>query len=268
MTTNNYKGNSSKIGVYSITNIINNKRYIGSTKSAFHTRKTKHINSLKLNKHFNVHLQNSYNKYGDNAFIFEILEVCENKDVEKKEAYYIKKYKSNLKLYGYNIANVKHYKFKYKQSKQAILNKSIYKRKKSSLDGHIFLEKGLNKGVNRYSLNGAFIKYYKSCKELLLETGWSKSSVSVTLNARKLYYKNNIIIFSNDILTSEDILFISNKYSLKKVYLYDLNLNFVKEFMSVKECCVFLKCKDAEVRMCCLGYRTKIKNYITKYNKI
>jgi len=39
-----------KTGVYTITNIINNKIYIGSALVSFNTRKNQHFSDLKLNK--------------------------------------------------------------------------------------------------------------------------------------------------------------------------------------------------------------------------
>lgn len=50
-------------GIYKITNVVNNKVYIGLS---IHLNKRwgEHKNDLIKNKHFNAHLQNSVNKYG------------------------------------------------------------------------------------------------------------------------------------------------------------------------------------------------------------
>jgi group I intron endonuclease len=58
--------------IYRITNMINNKYYIGSTES-FARREWQHKNDLKRGAHKNPHLQASWNKYGADAFVFEIL---------------------------------------------------------------------------------------------------------------------------------------------------------------------------------------------------
>lgn len=68
-----------KIGIYKIINIINNKEYIGSSKNIINRFKI-HKNKLNLNKHINIHLQKSWNKYGENNFIFKIIEEC---DIDK-----------------------------------------------------------------------------------------------------------------------------------------------------------------------------------------
>ena len=60
-------------GIYCIINIKNNKRYIGSSID-IEQRFKQHLYSLSKNKHYNKHLQLSFNKYGENNFIFEIME--------------------------------------------------------------------------------------------------------------------------------------------------------------------------------------------------
>lgn len=64
-------------GVYSITNNINNRSYIGSSNNVNKRRKT-HISQLRNNKHPNKYLQNSWNKYGESVFDFKILEYVED----------------------------------------------------------------------------------------------------------------------------------------------------------------------------------------------
>jgi len=66
-------------GVYQIRNPINGKRYIGSSIS-LKSRYKNHFSQLKLNKHGNIHLQRSYNKYGPGAFGFDVLLYCDPKN--------------------------------------------------------------------------------------------------------------------------------------------------------------------------------------------
>lgn len=62
------------ICIYSITNIVNNKMYVGSAVN-FNRRKRVHLGLLRKNKHHSIKLQNSFNKYGVDKFRFDILEV-------------------------------------------------------------------------------------------------------------------------------------------------------------------------------------------------
>lgn len=92
-----------KRGIYSITNKINNKKYIGSTAKSFKARFTQHKSKLVTGHHHCSHLQNAYNKYGGENFVFRIEEImsdCSNiRDVEKD---YILKYSSVTDGYNEN----------------------------------------------------------------------------------------------------------------------------------------------------------------------
>jgi group I intron endonuclease len=88
-----------QIGVYSIFNKINKKVYIGSTTMSFLKRFQHHISVLKINKHKNKHLQNAWNKYGEDNFQFDILQICEKDQCLIREQYYIDIHKE----YSYNI---------------------------------------------------------------------------------------------------------------------------------------------------------------------
>lgn len=66
------------IGIYKITNIKNNKVYIGSTDN-MERRILQHKNELNNNKHHSYKLQMDWNKYGENNFTFDLLEEINNR---------------------------------------------------------------------------------------------------------------------------------------------------------------------------------------------
>jgi len=104
-----------KGGIYRIENIINNKFYIGST-ACFNKRFSSHKYLLKNNKHPNKILQNSWNKYGEHNFKFEILEEIRNLDgniLLEKEQYY----SDNLKP-EYNLLKIVKSCLGYKHSEE------------------------------------------------------------------------------------------------------------------------------------------------------
>jgi len=71
-------------GIYQIRNLLNNNKYIGSSIDLYN-RKNNHFKELKKNNHHNSHLQNSYNEYGEDKFLFEILEI--NNDISRDQLY-------------------------------------------------------------------------------------------------------------------------------------------------------------------------------------
>lgn len=78
-----------KGGIYRIVNTMNQKLYIGSTKK-FSRRAIEHQKMLDNNKHHSIHLQSAYDKYGSDAFNFEIVEIIEDastKNLINREAY-------------------------------------------------------------------------------------------------------------------------------------------------------------------------------------
>ena len=89
-----------KPGIYKIENLINGKIYIGSASINFIIRWNSHKNELKNNKHPNIHLQNAWNLYGEENFVFEVIEevpILENESkkdfklrlVDDREQYYL-----------------------------------------------------------------------------------------------------------------------------------------------------------------------------------
>lgn len=98
-----YGISNSNSGIYMIKNVINDKVYVGSVKKLV-SRLSNHRHLLNNNKHHSVHLQHSWNKYGEDVFIFGVIEVVEdiNKLIEFEQKF-INKYKSSEDKYGYNI---------------------------------------------------------------------------------------------------------------------------------------------------------------------
>ena len=89
------------MGIYKIINVINNKFYIGSAVN-FSRRKARHFSELRHNKHNNSKLQNAWNKYGEQAFVFvTVEEVFDKKLLLEVENRWLKEHVG--KDYCYNI---------------------------------------------------------------------------------------------------------------------------------------------------------------------
>lgn len=90
-----------KSGIYKIINVINNKFYVGSAVD-LRRRKTRHFSELRTGKHNNAHLQAAWNKYGEKAFTFVIVEEHpEGADLLAAENIWLKEHVG--KDYCYNL---------------------------------------------------------------------------------------------------------------------------------------------------------------------
>lgn len=88
-------------GIYKIINVINNKFYVGSAVD-LKRRKTRHFSELRTGKHNNSKLQNSWNKHGEQSFVFVIVEeLSPEADLLASENVWLKEHVG--KEYCYNI---------------------------------------------------------------------------------------------------------------------------------------------------------------------
>lgn len=88
------------IGIYKITNKLNNKVYIGQSNNVL-----RRISEHK--RHRRVNIDSYINVLGVDNFEFEILEECSKEELDAKEQQYIEQYNSiedgyNLQQGGYN----------------------------------------------------------------------------------------------------------------------------------------------------------------------
>ena len=94
-----------KSGIYTIFNLENGNRYVGSTNNLY-CRLYQHIKELQDNKHMNSHLQNAWNKYGKDCFEYGILEYCLEDIRLDREKYYIDLLNPEYNLNGVNTDSI------------------------------------------------------------------------------------------------------------------------------------------------------------------
>lgn len=100
-----------RTGIYYILNTLNGKFYIGSTswignfpsRMGFRHRWGCHINDLKANRHESRHLQNAWNKYGEENFDFCIAEFVEPERCIEVEQMYLDLFPKGDREDVYNI---------------------------------------------------------------------------------------------------------------------------------------------------------------------
>lgn len=92
------------IGVYQIRNTITGAVYIGSSTTSISGRWGQHRRSLQHKRHENRHLQNAWNKYGQEAFVFEIVELLMLPEaVIPREQFWIDRHMRRGRKRCYNI---------------------------------------------------------------------------------------------------------------------------------------------------------------------
>lgn len=96
-----------KCGIYSFINLVNGKRYVGSSVDLYN-RLHEHYHNLKNNKAHNKHFQSAWNKYGEDNFMYNIIEFCDENVRFDREQYYINSLEPEYNLTLQVIANFGH----------------------------------------------------------------------------------------------------------------------------------------------------------------
>lgn len=180
-------------GVYCITNLKSNRKYIGSSFNV-HTRLDSHFQALERGRHYISHLQNGYNKYGKENFTREILEYVPRIDGETNKEF-------ELRLVN--------------DREQYYLDTLLF----ASENDNRFYELGYNS--RRKAASNLGTKRSES----------SKKNYSASMN-RRWSDPNYGKSMRSKIITDEDRLKRSIKYG-KPVVQHDLEGNFVAEYHAV-----------------------------------
>jgi len=207
-----------KSGVYTITNIVNDKKYVGSTIMSFQKRFAHHLSMLRNNNHKNRYLQNSWNKYGEQNFKFEILDICEKEFCLSTEQYWLNILNSTNKSIGFNINPLATGPDKSPET--------IEKRRQSILENYrtgkmvSFFKKGFtpwNKGQKMSQ---------EHCDKLKSSAKGRTMSIEAKENLIKNYRKdmNHILVYAQN---NEIIGEWNNIYELSE---YSVNNNILTEF--------------------------------------
>src|SRR6266568_3736081 len=110
-------------GVYKITCTVTKKIYIGSALDLHH-RQVVHFRKLRQNKHHNRYLQRAFDKYGPDAFTFEVLEFVLPIFLTAREQYWFDKLKPFGRK-GFNIAREAGSSLGVKRSPEAVENSRL-----------------------------------------------------------------------------------------------------------------------------------------------
>lgn len=151
-------------GIYRITCTENSQIYIGSSVN-IKERWQQHLSLLRGNRHSSIYLQNSYNKYGEGSFKFEVLSrlIEFNEGVLRDlEWYYIEKYQPAFNTITPLICN------RTDEWKEKI---SLSTKKLYTENGYINPRRGVGRRYNIYNTSLNIIKENITMPEVASFTG-------------------------------------------------------------------------------------------------
>lgn len=93
-------------GVYAIVNTITGKVYVGSASRSIYQRIHLHLVHLRKNRHHSPPLQNSWNKYGPDAFECHVLSRCAPERCLELEQFWMDELDVTDRNHGYNVCPV------------------------------------------------------------------------------------------------------------------------------------------------------------------
>lgn len=175
--------------IYKITNIQNNKIYIGQTIRPIQQRFNRHINDA-LNNTLNTHFARAIRKYGkDNFYIEEIDIATSQEELNQKEQYWIQYYDSINNGYNETDAITKcggnTYQSKNEQEME-IIKEKIRQTKLGGLNPMAKKIKRINIITQEIEVYNSIIECAKACG---INSG--KTSITIRLNGQsKKPYKN------------------------------------------------------------------------------
>ena len=255
-------------GIYGIKNHVNGKMYVGQAVNIYKRWKD-HIDDLNENKHYNLHLQRSWNLYGKENFDFFILEECQKEDLNKKEIFYVDKF--DAYTYGYNQTRGGDGSLGYKHNDDVIEKMCQIQRERfqdianreALRDAHEFE----SKHILQIDFSGNVVHEWKS-------VNWAAKTLNLNviaitnalkLRQRKKTYAGYIWIYVCDYDPNNFNIdwYIKRQWKYKKYYQYDLNYNLIKIWDSVVDAENAGFRREA-IYKCCKSHIPTYKGFIFK----
>ena len=239
--------------VYTITNIKNNKVYVGKTHH-FYSRKSQHRRALFENKHFNKHLQRAWNIYGESSFVFEILEE------------YPIEYLYAMEHYWCNMLDSFNYEKGYNERPTHPLNKGSNSIKMREQLRQINLGK---KASPEAKLKMSLAKLGKvTSTETKLKMSIARKGKSCSEETKQ---KMSINRYNNPLKSflgkkhSEELAKQIAEHRKVSIIQYSLNMQIIKEWKSSKDACDILGISRANISSCCTLKRKEAGGFIWRH---
>lgn len=182
-------------GIYTIKNLKDNKIYIGKS-IEIKKRITAHKYRLRNNKHVNTHLQNAWNKYGEDNFEFNIKEICEIKLLSLREKFWIDLYNSNNPEYGYNLIIPDNNTYRHSNETKIKMSKaSLGKSKSAKHRRNMVIVR--SKPIFQYDLDKILIKEWESATLAAKTLNFNQGNIARVCNGYRSSHKGFIWKYKN-----------------------------------------------------------------------
>lgn len=273
-------------GVYAIVNILNGKKYVGSTK-CFKERFAEHRSQLRSGKHKNIHLQNAFNKYGERYFKFVILEECEN--IQDTLNFIEQKWIDSDGDYNIcPVANRRTYtkmpewlKEKLRKINTGrVCTEEVRKKLSEALKGHKPSQQQLEnqskgrkgkgtKAVDQYNLSGKYIRTFSSLTEASKAINGSYVSINKCCKGKLHSAYGFLWKYNKDCRNIFDIVRpLNNTRNKRAVYQIDAHTDhIICEFPSIKDAAIAMGslANRSAINRCCLGSKRTAFGFRWKY---
>ncbi len=239
--------------IYTITNKVNNKIYIGKTNN-FISRKNHHKCDLRKGTHINFYLQSAWNKYGEDNFVFEIIEEYEIDHLCAMEHYWA----NLLDVFNYNKGyNTKptHPYCKGGNSKEAIDKTRV------ALLGRKHSVESIDK-MSKIKLGKVMPE---ETKRKISESNKGKIISEETRKKLSIHRYNNPLTPFKGQKRPHDLMMKIGETRKKPIAQYTLDMIFIKEWKSAIDAKNELNINKGNIASCCKGIRNNAGGYIWKY---
>lgn len=240
--------------IYKVTNIINNKIYIGQTIHELEIRKRQHENAFKYGA--KNAFAKAINKYGKENFRWEIIDKANSIDeLNKKEEYYIKFYHSLTTENGYNI----------KYGGNNNIMPDVVKKKISIAQlgekNHMYGKTGALNSTSKKVINITTNMIFDSASEAAKYDNTNVSHVCAVCRGERGSTKNNIYRYLDN---DNNIIYPDNEIKIRNKPVQNLDTGEI--FNSATEAEIYYQgYKSGNLSKACKGINKSFANYKWRY---
>lgn len=259
--------------IYKITNLINNKLYIGQTQVSLEKRWKEHILD---SKRYDYKFSRALRKYGEENFKMEVIEEIPDNMLNDREIYWISFYDSYKHGYnstlggsgalktdrdlikklwddGYSVKEISE-KVELSPGRISIILQGY--KNYSHQESITRSQRDRMIGVCQYDLNGNFIQEFKSMADAAREVGCRTSNISKCCNTDN----TSCCGYLWRLVDQEPPEPYVDK-SIRSVSQYDMDGNFINKFDSILEASVDTDTNSTSIIDCCKKRRKTANNY-------